>query len=947
MRKLSLYISKDHIKSILFELGKYKCIEFSNLNHDLKPDDLPFSKELLWLERKKGKLDAFFMELEENSIKMSEGPEEIADLNEIVILENRDEVKDSSYFEDMDDHFYRLQELKKMRAHILDRLQELRENLKILSLLNEQDLTKKSCLSGIIEASKLNVLKKILETVLRNNLLFISSNYGDSTVFLIFTHGKEAYARLIQICTSFGARLYSEQFDEKNSLDQKNDQNKDEESNEKLGDSTENEPTDSFNENQSSDEDDKFGKTEHEPSPRGGFSALNLLSKLNLPFGPGENTDKKQEDEKQLKNNPNKSEILKVNSLIQQYTHLSETNQDTIQQELVQISKKLHKWYENVRINLRILKVMNKMKQTTAFVTEGYVPVSEMILFEQLINEICENMGRIAYEDKDERNEPLLITGTKTNDDSSVTDPHVRNKLNGNIVQPNIDSDSTEHPSLTQGGSEQNINSSSNQTDSKQNYASNINESEENAQNFHTDNENIKKRVFSNDNLQRETENYLDSPKEVENLMVINEDDGNLSNSLEDLRRAQHNFQADEEKETEEEILPTFFKVNLFTKPFQDMNDVYGVPAYTEINPSLFTAITFPFLFGSMFGDVGHGLILLFFAIIFIKYDKLKKLNDMLKMVIDAKYMLLTCSLYAIFFGFIYSDFFGLPIIFFKIYDTTIFGVNPDIHKSVDHLNIMNSIKMKLSIIIGTVHMTMGLIINILNTYYKKQKSVFLCRTLPKLISFSCFTGYVFILVIVKFIIPFQQSIINTVVGMFTDPMNTDNFFFKGQFFVQISLLSLFIICVPWMLISYPVICFLQKRRDKISSNEKSTQKSSNESLLDITIHAGIETIEFNLGLISNISSYLRIWAVSLAHNQLTVILHTYLLGEGINIIVKIVLFPLWAAATFSLLICLEGLSSSLHAMRLNWIEFNSKFYDGQGRKFIPLCFDEEDSEEN
>ncbi|KRH92048.1 H+- or Na+-translocating F-type, V-type and A-type ATPase (F-ATPase) Superfamily, partial [Pseudoloma neurophilia] len=218
MRKLSFYISKDHIKSILFELGKFKFIEFLNLNHQLRQDDLPFAKELLWLERKRSALDVFITELEENDIDISPLSDIITDLNEIVIIENRDEIKDCTFFEDMDDHFTRLQELKAMRDHINSRLQELKENLNILSLLNEQDLTKKSCMTGIIDSSKLNVLKKILETVFRNNLLFISSNYEDSTVFLIFTHGNDAYEKLIQICTSFGARLFSEQSEEGNTI---------------------------------------------------------------------------------------------------------------------------------------------------------------------------------------------------------------------------------------------------------------------------------------------------------------------------------------------------------------------------------------------------------------------------------------------------------------------------------------------------------------------------------------------------------------------------------------------------------------------------------------------------------------------------------------------------------------------------------------------------------
>ena len=49
---------------------------------------------------------------------------------------------------------------------------------------------------------------------------------------------------------------------------------------------------------------------------------------------------------------------------------------------------------------------------------------------------------------------------------------------------------------------------------------------------------------------------------------------------------------------------PTFFETNKFTDSFQNFVDTYGVPRYREINPAVFTAVTFPFLFGIMYGDM-------------------------------------------------------------------------------------------------------------------------------------------------------------------------------------------------------------------------------------------------------------------------------------------------------------------------------------------------------
>jgi V-type H+-transporting ATPase subunit a len=115
---------------------------------------------------------------------------------------------------------------------------------------------------------------------------------------------------------------------------------------------------------------------------------------------------------------------------------------------------------------------------------------------------------------------------------------------------------------------------------------------------------------------------------------------------------------------------PTFNRTNKYTTGFQSLVDAYGVNSYREVNPTVYTIATFPFLFAVMFGDAGHGAILLAFALWMIlaerSLEKKTESSEIFAIFFGGRYILVLMGIFSIYTGvleshlsFILKEFFG------------------------------------------------------------------------------------------------------------------------------------------------------------------------------------------------------------------------------------------------------------------------------------------------
>ena len=507
---------------------------------------------------------------------------------------------------------------------------------------------------------------------------------------------------------------------------------------------------------------------------------------------------------------------------------------------------------------------------------------------------------------------------------------------------------------------------------------------------------------------------------------------------------------------------PTYVPVTKFTSGFQALVNTYGTPRYRECNPGAFCCIFFPFLFGIMFGDFGHGTMLAMFGYWLIskepEWGSGAGLNDMVQMCYGGRYIILLNGIFGAYVGLLYNEAFAFPMSFFggsrwynmhdpsegcevgehhaiptcALDDPYPVGIDPIWHYSANKITFFNSFKMKISIVVGVIQMSVGICLSLLNHIEYKDYKRILFEYLPEMVFFEGIFGYLVFCIFYKWSVDWNgdvgvpnnpgpqvaPSLLTLLINMFMSPTTditvplygiqcythcgdagdkcyiqavadacpnmcfpgspekdtlyagdantpeTKLCFSESQQTIQLTLLIMAFAAVPFLLLPIPFIelyehqqAMAQKAQYASLEDEKGGEDGEGGggehgedfSFGDAFIHQAIHTIEFVLGSISNTASYLRLWALSLAHSQLAELFKDMVLTDiglknglpsPFNGLAAWFAFAAWAVISLVVLMVMENLSSFLHALRLQWVEFQNKFYYGDGQKYSPFSFE-------
>ena len=319
---------------------------------------------------------------------------------------------------------------------------------------------------------------------------------------------------------------------------------------------------------------------------------------------------------------------------------------------------------------------------------------------------------------------------------------------------------------------------------------------------------------------------------------------------------------------------PTKMKNPWLFKPFEMFIQMYGLPAYNEIDPTVLIGITYSFLFGFMFGDAGQGLCLL--AGGFLLY-RAKKMS--LAAIISC------CGFFSTIFGLLFGSIFGFEEIIEPLW------LRPA--QAMTNLPFIGKLN---TVFIVAVAMGMGIILltmilNIINAY-KAHEPV------ESWFDTNGIAGFVF-----------YASLVITVILYMTGKSLPATFVLAVMFLIPLALIFL----------KEPLTAVVEKKAEKIEGGKGM-----------FVVQGFFEMFEVLLSYFSNTLSFVRVGAFAVSHAAMMEVVLMLAGVESGN--------PNWLVVVLgNLFVCgMEGLIVGIQVLRLEYYELFSRFYRGTGRPFKP-----------
>lgn len=323
---------------------------------------------------------------------------------------------------------------------------------------------------------------------------------------------------------------------------------------------------------------------------------------------------------------------------------------------------------------------------------------------------------------------------------------------------------------------------------------------------------------------------------------------------------------------------PVKLKNCFLTRPFEFYTQMYGVPRYREIDPTSFVAFTYVLLFGIMFGDVGHGFIVVLAGLLmwFIKHMPIGKI-------------LIPCGISGMVFGVIYGDVFG----FEHAMDWFHIGILGLREKPIEVMSSKFTGTILMSAVgIGIALLLVAMCLNVYSSLRQRNVGRALFDT-------GGICGFLFYGMIA--------------VGMFL--MIT----FGVNLFTPLYVSAIVILFV---------VIFFREPLEKLVNGDKNWKPESWGGFITENI---FESIEVLLSYVTNTMSFLRVAAFVLVHAGMMQVVFTLANTAGTVAYIPILVFGNGLVAALEcLLVCIQ-------VLRLEFYEMFSRFYSGEGRPYEPV----------